>query len=43
MKGYVETLEGGGYIVTDLELINYILDGLRPKYDIMVASLITRI
>lgn len=43
MKGYVKTLKVRGHLVTDLELINHILDGLGPEFNVMVASLITKI
>lgn len=43
MKGYVKTLKVRGHLLTDLELINHILDGLGLEFNVMVASLITKI
>lgn len=43
MKGYIETLESGKQYVSDIELINHILDGLGPEFEAIVSSLVTRI
>lgn len=43
MKGFVETLESWGHYISDIKLINHILNGLGHEYDLVVASLIIRI
>lgn len=43
MKDYAKILLSGGQSVTDEEIINYILDGLDSKYDLVVASFIARL
>lgn len=43
MKSYVDVIALGGHVISDKEFINYILDGLEPKYDVVVASMVCRI
>ncbi|XP_031263594.1 uncharacterized protein LOC116121796 [Pistacia vera] len=41
MKGFIENPLASGIIVMDEELMNYIMDGLSSKYDVVVVNITT--
>ncbi|XP_031250334.1 mucin-5AC-like [Pistacia vera] len=43
MKGYAEILSASGVVISDDELINYILDRLDSEYDAAVVNVTTRL
>lgn len=43
MKGFAESLSASGIVVTDEELLNYILDGLDSEYDAAVVNITSRL
>lgn len=43
MKEYGKMLLSGGYNITHIKIINYVLNGLDFEYDPIVASLTTRL
>ncbi|XP_031266558.1 uncharacterized protein LOC116124947 [Pistacia vera] len=43
MKGFAKILSNSGIVVTDEELLNYILDGLNTEYDAVVVNITTRL
>ncbi|XP_031265813.1 alcohol-forming fatty acyl-CoA reductase-like [Pistacia vera] len=43
LLGFVEILSASGIVVTDEELLNYILDGLNSEYDAAVVHITTRL
>ncbi|XP_031275099.1 uncharacterized protein LOC116133550 [Pistacia vera] len=43
MKSYAKNLSSSGVVITDPELLNYILDGLDSKYDATIINITTRL
>ena len=43
MKNIAENLSTSGQVITDEELLQYVLDGLRPEFDAVVVNLTSRI
>lgn len=43
MKSFVESLSATGVVVTDEELLNYIIDGLESEFDVAVVNITTRL
>ncbi|XP_031271409.1 uncharacterized protein LOC116129821 [Pistacia vera] len=43
MKGIAESLSSSGQIVSDEEVLQYVLDGLGPEFDAVVVNLTSRI
>ncbi|XP_031273839.1 uncharacterized protein LOC116132327 [Pistacia vera] len=43
MKSFAENLSGSGQVISDEDLLQYVLDGLGPEFDAVVVNLTSRI
>lgn len=43
MKGIAESLASSGQVVSDEGALQYVLDGLGPKFDTVVVNLTSRL